>query len=173
MDDQEKIYIEPDDEEDIEDRLARKTLRVLVFTLGQELYCVDVRQAKEVIRMPKVTRTPNVPSFVVGVTNFRGEILSILDLHYFFGVEQKGKTKDVRVIVTDVSGEKVGLMVGAIKDTLEIEEDKVQATLATLKGDLAEYTKGQIPLGDDILIVLDLARILNGEEVNHLRKGNA
>ena len=64
-------------------------------------------------------------------------------------------------------------MVGAIKDTLEIEEDKVQATLATLKGDLAEYTKGQIPLGDDILIFLDLAKILNGEEINNLRKGNA
>ena len=172
MDDGDKIYIEPEDEEDFEAGSAKATLRVLVFALGAETYCADVRQAKEAIRMPEMTRVPNVPSFVLGVTNFRGEILSILDLRYFFGVEQKGKAKDVRIIVTDVSGEKVGLMLDRIKGALEIEEEKIQGTLPTLRGQLADYTRGQIPMGDDILIFLDLAKILNGEEIRNLRKGN-
>ncbi len=172
MADQEKIYIEPDDES-FEEAGAKKTFRVLSFSLGDEVYCADVRQSKEVIKMPETTRVPNVPSFIVGVTNFRGEILSIIDLHYFFGVEHKGKTKDARVIVTDVTKEKVGLMVDQVKDTLEIEEDRLQETLPTLRGKLAEYTRGQIPMGQDILIYLDLEKILQSDEIRSLRKGKS
>jgi purine-binding chemotaxis protein CheW len=171
MDDPEKIYIEPEDEEDFEEKEAKKTFRVLAFSLGEEVYCVDVRQAKEVIKMPETTRVPNTPSFIIGVTNFRGEILSIIDLHYFFGVERKGKTKDARVLVTDVLKDQVGLMVDQVKDTIEIEEDRVQEPLATLKGKLADYTKGQIQFGKDILIYLDLERILRSDEIRNLRKG--
>lgn len=171
MADPEKIFIEPEDEDAFEEKAAKKTFRVLVFLLGDENYCVDVREAKEVIKMPETTRVPNTPSFVMGVTNFRGEILSIIDLHYFFGVERKGKTRDARVIVTDVTQEKVGLMVDGVKDTLEIEEDRLQETLPTLRGKLAAYTRGQIPMGQDILIYLDLEKILQCDEIRSLRKG--
>jgi purine-binding chemotaxis protein CheW len=172
-DDPDKIYIESEEEDAFEEKAPKKTVRVLVFSLGDENYCVDVREAKEVSKMPEITRVPNVPSFIVGVANMRGEILSILDLHYFFGVDQKGKTKDLRVIVTDVSKEQVGLMVDQVKDTLEIEEDRIQEPLATLKGKLAGYTKGQIPFGENILIFLDLAKILQCEEIRDLKKGEA
>jgi len=171
--DTEKIYIEPEDEGDFEEKEAKKTFRVLAFSLGDEVYCADVRQAKEVIKMPETTRVPNVPSFIVGVTNFRGNILSIIDLHYFFGVEKKGKTKDARVIVTDVLKEQVGLMVDQVKDTLEIEENRVQDPLPTLKGKLADFTRGQIQFGREILIYLDLEKILRSEEIRNLRKGQA
>ena len=171
-DDPDKIYIESEDEDAFEEKVPKKTVRVLVFSLGDENYCVDVREAKEVIKMPDITRVPNVPVFVVGVANMRGEILSILDLHYFFGVDPKGKTKDLRVIVTDVSGEQVGLMVDQVKDTLEIEEDRIQEPLATLRGKLADYTKGQVPFGENILIFLDLEKIFQCEEIRNLKKGD-
>ena len=145
-------------------------LRVLVFSLGKENYCVEVCQAKEVMRMPETTRVPNVPSFVIGVANLRGEIISILDLHHFFGLDPAGKTQEVRVIVTDLSGESVGLRVDRVQDTLEIDEEAIQAPLATLQGKLAGFTKGQVAHGNDILIYLDLERVLQCEEIRHLRK---
>mgnify|MGYP003798230989 CR=1 FL=1 len=169
MQNSEKIYIE--DDEVFEEKRTKKTVRVLVFSLGDESYCVDVREAREVTRMPETSRVPNVPSFVLGVTNFRGEILSVLDLHYFFGVPQKGKTKEARVIVSDASGGKIGLMVDGVNDTLEIEEERIQEPLATLRGRLAEFTKGQIPLGKGILIFLDFEKILECDEIRNLRKG--
>lgn len=171
MGDQNKIFIESE-EENFEEKEVKKTLRVLAFVLGDETYCVDVRQAREVIRMPEITRVPNAPAFVIGAANLRGRIISILDTHYFFGLAQKGKPREARVIVTEGAGESVGLMVDRVKDTLEIEEESVQAPLATLRGKLAEYTLGQVPLGKDILILLDLARILQSDDIRRLRKGD-
>ncbi len=171
IDDQDKIYIDPEDDELPEERDSKKILRVLVFSLGKENYCVDVRQAKEVMRMPEMTRVPNVPAFVLGVANLRGEIISILDMHYFFGLESQGKSQDVRIIVTDLTGEAVALRVDRVKDTIGIDEDDVQAPLATLKGRLAGYTRGQVKYGEDILIFLDLEKVLQCDEMRLLRKG--
>ena len=171
MIDPEKIYIESGDDELSEEVSHKKLLRVLVFSLGKENYCIDVRQAKEVIRMPVTTRVPNVPAFVIGVANLRGEIISILDMHYFFGLEPQGKSQDVRVIVTDLSGESVGLRVDRVKDTVGIDEEEIQAPLATLKGLLAGFTKGQVAYGEDILSYLDLEKVLQCEEIQSLRKG--
>ena len=171
MDDQDKIYIDPEEVELSEEVNHKDLLRVLVFSLGKENYCVDVRQAKEVMRMPETTRVPNVPAFVLGVANLRGEIISILDMHYFFGLDPLGKSQDVRVIITDLSGEAVGLRVDRVKDTLAIDAEEVQTPLATLQGKLAGFTRGQVAHGDDILIYLDLEKVLQCEEMRNLRKG--
>lgn len=172
-DDSEKIYIESEDDELPEEQSQKKLLRVLVFSLGKENYCLDIRQAKEVMKMPETTRVPNVPAFVIGAANLRGEIISILDLHYFFGLEPQGKSQEVRVIVTDLSGEAVGLRVDRVQDTIGIDETEIQAPLATLKGKLANYTKGQVTRGNDILVFLDLEKILQSEELQNLRKGSS
>jgi len=169
--DQDKIYIDSEGDEFSEEISHKKLLRVLVFSLGKENYCVDVRQAKEVMKMPETTRVPNVPAFVLGVANLRGEIISILDMHYFFGLEPQGKSQDVRVIVTDLSGEAVGLRVDRVNDTIGIDEDEIQVPLATLRGNLAAYTKGQIAQGGEILIFLDLDKVLHCDEMQRLRKG--
>jgi len=169
--DQDKIYIPAEDDELPESVSHKKLLRVLVFSLGKENYCIDVRQAKEVMKMPETTRVPNVPSFVLGVANLRGEILSILDMHYFFGLEPLGKSHEVRIIVTDLTGEAIGLRVDRVKDTIEIDVDEVQVPLFTLKGNLASYTKGQVAHGDEILIFLDLQSVLQCEDIRNLRKG--
>jgi purine-binding chemotaxis protein CheW len=171
-DDQDKIYIDPEDDELPEDRSHKALLRVLVFSLGKENYCIDVRQAKEVMRMPEITSVPNVPAFVLGVANLRGEIISILDMHYFFGLEPVGKSREVRIIVTDLTGEPIGLRVDRVKDTIGIDEKEVQEPLTTLKGRLADYTKGQVTYGEDILIYLDIEKILQCEEIQNLRKGS-
>jgi purine-binding chemotaxis protein CheW len=171
VDDPEKIYINAEDDELPEGVSHKKLLRVLVFSLGKENYCIDVRQAREVMKMPDTTRVPNVPSFVLGAANLRGEIISILDAHYFFGLEPQGKSQDVRVIVTDLTGDSVGLRVDRVKDTIGIDEEEIQAPLATLKGRLAAYTKGQVAQGEEILILLDLEKVLRCDEMQDLRKG--
>ena len=63
------------------------------------------------------------------------------------------------------------IMVDKIEDTVDIEEAAIQPPLSTLKGKLAGYTKGQVQLGKNILILLDLAKVLKNEEIESLRKG--
>ena len=170
-DKKDKIIIEVDDTEVDEEKKSKKTIRVLSFLLGGENYCVGIAETKEVIRPPEVTRVPTAPEFIVGIINLRGEIISILDIRHFFGLPLKEKTRDMRVIISDVAGSAIGIMVDEVKDTIEIEESAIQPPISTLKGRLAEYTKGQAKIGKSILILLDLKKILRNEEIEALRKG--
>ena len=167
----EKVIIEVDETEFNEKEIKKKTKRVLAFSLGGETYCIGITDIKEVIKLSTVTKVPNAPRFVFGLTNLRGEIISILDIRHFFDLEQKEKTKDVRVIITDVSGPSVGILADRIINTIDIEEEAIQAPLSTLKKTLTAYTKGQVQVGNDIFILLDLEKVLKNEEIETLRKG--
>ena len=63
------------------------------------------------------------------------------------------------------------MMVDYIDEALDIEESAIQPALATIKGKLAEFTKGQVQMGDQILVLLDIKRILGCEEIESLKKG--
>jgi len=166
-----KVILEVDESEFEEQQKKKDTIRVLAFSLADENYCVDISQVKEVVRIAQVTKFPNVPEFVIGAMNLRGEILSLVDIRYFFGLEQTGKTQSTRVVVTDVIGSLVGIVVDKMKGTLQIEEEAIQPPLATLRGKTSEYTKGQIHFDENILALLDLEKILKCEEIERLRKG--
>jgi len=170
MDDN-KIIIEPDEDNIEESQSKKNMLRVLAFKLGDETYCVEIHQVKTVVKPGQISRVPNTPEFVLGIMNLRGEVLSIIDIRYFFGLEANQKPKDLRVLVTDAAGANTGIMVDGINEAIDIDPSMVQPPLATLKTKTVEYTKGQIQIGDDILILLDLEKILRSEDIDRLRKG--
>ena len=158
--------------DDLEERkTAKKTVRVLSFRLGEENYAINIAEAKEVVKPGPITKVPNTPDFIVGVMNLRGEIISIIDLRYFFGLGGKQVGKETSIITTDLAGSLMGLMVHEIKEAIDIEEEKIQPPLGTLKGEIAEYTKGEIKLEQNILILLDLKKILSSQEIERVKKG--
>lgn len=173
MDDENKIIIESEELDSIEARRLKSesSVRVLKFVLGGEGYCVLITQVKEVIRVPDTTRVPMTPSFVKGIMNLRGEIISVIDIREFFGLAEIKKASDARVVVTDVSGYTVGILVDAVKGTDDIEESAIQAPLATLKQELRAFTKGQIQWQGDIFTLLDMGKVLKCDEIERLRKG--
>ncbi|MFH1414366.1 MAG: chemotaxis protein CheW [Candidatus Omnitrophota bacterium] len=170
-DKKDKIIIEVQEGELLEAEDTKKALRILTFKLGSENYGVRITQAKEVIKLPDVTRVPNTPEFIFGIFNLRGGIVTLVDIRQFFGIAQEKKPEGRRVIVTDVTGSAVGVLIDNLRDILDIEEELIQPPLATLKGKLKNYTKGHIQLGTEIIILLDLQRILKSEEMESLRTG--
>lgn len=170
MTDKPKIIIEVEEDYIYIEKEQKKTVRVLSFMLGEESYGVSVTDIREMIRLEKVTRVPNVPEFVVGVMNLRGEIIAVLDLKYFLGLSGRELSKDSMVIMTDIKGAMMGLLVDKMKESLDVEEAAIQPPLGTVKREIAEYTKGVVELADSILILLDLAKILSAREIEQLKK---
>ena len=171
MDDQDHIIIEVDDSEFDEQKEAKPVVRVLSFRLGTEHYCIDITDAKEVFKLGSVTRVPNVPGFVTGVTNLHGEVVPLVDIRYFLGLEQKEGLSGTKAITTDIKGTTIGVIVDDVDEARDIEKEAVQPPLATIKGRLTDVTKGQVEIGKEILILIDLKKILNCEEIENLKKG--
>jgi purine-binding chemotaxis protein CheW len=168
---QDRIIIEVDDSEFDAQKEAKPTIRALSFSLGTEHYCINITDAKEVFKPASITRIPNTPAFVVGVTNLHGAAVPLIDIRYFLGLEQKEGLTGTKVIVTDVGHNIVGVMVDDVDEALDIEEASIQPPLATIKGKLAEFTKGQVQLGNEIVVLLELKKILSCEEIENLKKG--
>jgi purine-binding chemotaxis protein CheW len=172
MEENEKIIIEAENDElDTKAQERANFRRVLAFGLGKENYCVDIAQAKEVVRLPEITRMPNVPVFAKGIMNLRGDILAVIDIRYFLGIEEAEKQEELRVIVTDAGGYLVGIVADRFSGTVDIEEEKIQPPLDTLSPQVRAFTKGQAQIGEGVFILLDLAAILRCQEIETLRKG--
>ena len=168
---EEKIIIETDDFQDESSDSKKNSIRVLAFSLGGENYCAEIHQIRSVVRVESITRIPNAPDFVVGVTNLRGQILPVIDIRSFFGLAQKKRTEKSRVIVSDVTGSAIGIMVDEVRQAMEIDETLIQPPLATVSEKLAAYTKGQVEVQDAIIIILDFEKVLRSEEIERIRKG--
>ncbi|KJJ85347.1 chemotaxis protein CheW [Candidatus Omnitrophus magneticus] len=145
--------------------------RVFVFSIGKENYCVDIRDIKEVLLFSEVTQVPNTPNFVIGISNLRGEVISIIDIREFLGVNFHIKNKNNRIAVTDITGEKIGFVIDEIKGIADLKPDDIQPVIMTVSDSIARVTKGHINYGDDVLGYLDLNKILKCEKIEVLRKG--
>lgn len=165
-----KIIIETD-ESDALDREQRDKIRILTFDLGKEVYCVDIRQIKEIVRPLEITRVPNTPQFVVGIMNLRGGILPIIDVRHFIGLEDVERSESTRIIVVSSKSGQMGIIADKVKSTMDITPDMIQSGISASRESTARFTKGGIQFGSDIYAYLDLEKITDCDEINHMRKG--
>ena len=139
--------------------------QVATFKLGAEEYAVNVAQVQEIVRLSTLTRVPHAPPYVEGVVNLRGRIVPVVDLARRFELPPRERTKATRVIIAAVGGRTVGMLVDAVTEVLRLPDEAVDAAPQLLQdGIRAEFVTGIGKLDGRLLIMLDLARVLSGEE---------
>ena len=77
-------------------------LQLVSFKIGNEEYGVDILKVQEINRMLEVTRVPNAPGYIDGVINLRGKVIPVINLRRRFGMEQRARDKDTRVVVVEL-----------------------------------------------------------------------
>jgi len=148
-------------------------VKVIVFRLDTEEYGVEVQQVKSIERMEYITRVPNTPAFVKGVINLRGVIIPILDLRNRLGIEDKTYDESTRIIIVNVEEMEVGLIVDAANDVIDIPVNAIEPPPKVVGGVEAEYIRGVAKLANRLLILLNLDKVLNTEEMKQLEKFGA
>lgn len=137
----------------------------LVFTLGDEEYGIDILKVQEIRGYDQVTRIANTPSFIKGVTNLRGVIVPIVDLRVKFSQGDVEYNDNTVVIVLNLGQRVVGIVVDGVSDVLSLTTDQIRpapefaVTLST------EYLTGLGALGDRMLILVNIEKLLNSDEM--------
>lgn len=137
----------------------------LVFTLGDEEYGIDILKVQEIRGYDQVTRIANTPSFIKGVTNLRGVIVPIVDLRIKFNQEDVDYNDNTVVIVLNLGQRVVGIVVDGVSDVLSLTSDQIRpapefaVTLST------EYLTGLGALGERMLILVNIEKLLNSDEM--------
>ena len=149
-------------------KLAGETVgqEFLIFTLGDEEYGIDILKVQEIRGYDQVTRIANTPTFIKGVTNLRGVIVPIIDLRVKFAQSGVSYNENTVVIVLNFDQRVVGIVVDGVSDVLSLTTEQIRpapefaVTLAT------EYLTGLGSLGDRMLILVDIEKLLSSEEMS-------
>lgn len=141
--------------------------QLVVFRLGNEEYAVPAAQVREIIPYEGITKMPDTPEFVEGITNLRGNILPVIGLAKKFGLSA-GVSSDKRVIIIDVKSRVLGVMVDEVTEIKKLEHAAIEAAPAiTAKGD---YICG---IGKDngrLLILLAVDKLFSISEIVQLKE---
>jgi len=147
-------------------------IQLVVFTLrsGDNVceYGVPITQVQEINRLTKPTKLPQVPDFVEGIINLRGNIIPVIDLKKRFAMPAAGHTDDSRIIVVEVGGRTVGIVVDEVSEVLRLPVTSIEPPPAIIGGIAAEYLTGVGKLDNRLLIMLDMTKILTETEKKEL-----
>ena len=137
---------------------------LVTFRLGSGEYAIDIMQAKEIIKMEKITLIPNAPDFVEGVINLRGNIIPIIDLKKRFNLEEIEGDKNTGIIIVKIEDVDMGIIIDSISKVVSISNSDIQPPPPMLSGIGQKYIKGVGKLEDKLLVVLDLEKLFTTDE---------
>jgi len=140
-------------------------IKAVIFQLNDEEYGVDVHQVQSIERMIHITRVPKMPDFVKGVINLRGVVTPIIDLKERFSIETTEYTDSTRIIIVQVDDKEVGLIVDSANDVIDIPTEKIEQPPEVVGKIESDYIRGVAKLDDRLLILLNLNKVLNAEEL--------
>jgi purine-binding chemotaxis protein CheW len=143
---------------------SEELIQLVSFTIGDEEFGVDILKVQEINRMLAVTRVPNSPEYIDGVINLRGKVIPIIDLRRRFRMDRKEHDKNTRIVVVELSGKVVGFVVDAVSEVLRIPKSVTEPPPPIVAGIDAEYITAVGKLEDRLLILLDLEKVLVGDE---------
>src|SRR3954463_15084909 len=103
-----------------------KDVQIVGFRVGTEVFGVPIALVHEIVRVPEITSVPDAHSYVQGVINLRGKIVSVIDLRRRFGEKETRPSKKNRILVAEAAGKLVGLIVDSASEVLKIPENEIE-----------------------------------------------
>ncbi|HLT82791.1 MAG TPA: chemotaxis protein CheW [Phototrophicaceae bacterium] len=131
------------------------TTQYVTFTLGENLYGIGVGNVQEVLPFRATAGVPLAPADVAGLVNLRGQVVLALDLRTRLGLPQREDAEPMMVVVK-LGQEPVSLLVDAIGDVAEVDDEQFEAPPQTLSPALREVIRGAYKLDGRLLLALDV-----------------
>jgi purine-binding chemotaxis protein CheW len=138
------------------------------FQIAGQEYAFRIEQIQEIVILDQVTKTPQVPDYVEGVSNLRGSIIPIINLRKLFGLEPKPTDSETRTIVVNVGQRTMGCRVDMVSQVVRIPRESIQPAPETVTADGAHYISGFAKLEGRLMILLDIDELLDPKQLDAL-----
>ena len=142
---------------------AEETKQYVIFSLGKELYGIDIKKVTTIEKEKQyiITRVPKSSSFVKGVINLRGEIIPVIKLRKKFGMNEIEVNEDTRIIIVKIEDISVGLIVDAVVEVMYISSNSIENVSGLSTEIDSSYIQGVGKLEDRIVTLINLPALLN------------
>ena len=152
------------------DSLVGGRLEVVTFTLGEEEYGIDIQRVQELRGYDAVTCIANAPAHIKGVVNLRGILVPIIDMRIRFNLGEPRYDEFTVVIVLNIGGRVVGMVVDSVSDVITLSAEQIRPAPQMGSALDTDYLIGLGTLDDRMLILVDIDRLMSGEELGLIEK---
>jgi len=140
---------------------ADVTEQYVVFRLGKEEYAFDITAVKEIRDMEQVAKVHRSPSYIEGVMNLRGKLVTVVDLRKRLSIEAKACDDLSKIVVVEAPDAPVGFLVDEVTEVVRVNKGDIEsAPTYVAQGLEAEYVKGIAKMGERLITVIDPVKIL-------------
>jgi purine-binding chemotaxis protein CheW len=128
-------------------------MQIVVFTLGKEKFALETTLINGIEKIMNVTSVPNAKPYIRGLSNLRGNIITIIDLKTYLKMENI--MEEENIIILQFEDERIGLLVDNVHEVVEINDNMLERTTVT-----EDYIKGIVNFNDYVVTLLEGEKLL-------------
>jgi purine-binding chemotaxis protein CheW len=140
------------------------------FELAGQKYAFRIERIQEIVIPSGLTRVPEVPRYLDGVSNLRGTIIPIINLRVLFGLDPRDIDADTRTVVVNVGPRTMGCNVDSVSRVMRVAADQIQPAPDAVMASGRRYIAGFARVGDELFILLDVDQLLDPANLDEVHR---
>ncbi|TNF34091.1 MAG: chemotaxis protein CheW, partial [Gammaproteobacteria bacterium] len=104
------------------------------------------------------------PSYVVGIINLRGNVVTVIDTRMRFGLPPREMDDATRIVIIEAEKQTVGIIVDSVSEVVDIYANEIETAPNVGNDETSRYIEGVVSRGDELLILVDLNKLLTDDE---------
>ena len=143
-------------------------LQWVTFKLDNETYGINVMQVQEVLRYTEIAPVPGAPSYVLGIINLRGNVVTVIDTRQRFGLYNAEITDNSRIVIIEADKQVVGIMVDSVAEVVYLRQSEIETAPNVGNDESAKFIQGVCNKNGELLILVELDKMMTEEEWSDL-----
>ena len=143
-------------------------LQWVTFKLEDETYGVNVMQVQEILRYTEIAPVPGAPSYVIGIINLRGNVVTVIDTRSRFGLPDIEATDNSRILIIEAEEQVIGILADSVSEVVYLRSSEIDSAPNIGTEESAKFIQGVSNRDGELLILVDLNKLLNDEEWDEL-----
>ncbi len=136
----------------------------VTFRLDGEVYGINVMQVQEVLRVTEIAPVPGAPDYVMGIINLRGNVVTVIETRKRFGLQSGEIDDSSRVVISEADGNVVGILVDSVAEVVDLKRSEIESSPNVGNEESSKYIEGVATHNDNLLILVDINKLLSTEE---------
>ncbi|MGO3999777.1 MULTISPECIES: chemotaxis protein CheW [Pseudomonas] len=143
-------------------------LQWVTFKLDNETYGINVMRVQEVLRYTEIAPVPGAPSYVLGIINLRGNVVTVIDTRQRFGLMNAEISDNTRIVIIEADKQVVGIMVDSVAEVVYLRQSEIETAPNVGNDESAKFIQGVCNKNNELLILVELDKMMSEEEWSEL-----
>lgn len=136
----------------------------VTFKLEGETYGINVMQVQEVLRYTEIAPVPGAPDYVLGIINLRGNVVTVVDTRKRFSLPPTEITDQTRIVIIESEKQVIGILVDSVAEVVYLKASEIETAPNVGNEETSKFLQGVCNRDNELLILIDLNKLLTDEE---------